>query len=424
MKNHTTSISSSLAFLWLTYIILASNSNLWKLPHLDSKFQLSEILFLLLFPLSIPLLKKIKFTPIDYLFLGYASLFIINVFLHPELNVLLEVSGTLYLVSMYFLLSRFLAQVPQIDAYLKKAFLGLLVFACISAIIGYLLYVFDLSTRYVIDYKDYPYLGDIVRWRGFSASPNMLSSIICICIFFIQSSAMKPLQKWLITLLVLCIAAMTFSKELAAFFALLLFMLVIPKLFRRLPLRLTLPYFGIVTIVMVALTFFVYVPKQLETNLNYDNKQVIAHEAIFSTEHLDVIPTSYYYLFQAAKTFITRHPIAGIGVGNFQFDLKNLKKEGGYPSNIPIYETHDFYWGQIAEIGFTYFIFLFFLGWGYIHLIKNEAGIFNERYHLFFVITIIFILIESAIINTQHYRHYWIFFAIVNNFYLRYLDKE
>lgn len=423
MKNRTTSISASLPFLWLTYIILASNSNLWKLPYLDSKFQLSEILFLFLFPLSIPLLKKIKYTPIDFLFLGYASLFIINVFFHPELNVLLEVSGTLYLVGMYFLLSRFLAQVPQIDTYLTKAFLGLLAFACISATIGYLLYVFGVSTRYVIDYKNYPYFGDVVRWRGFSASPNMLSSIICVSIFFIQSSTIKPLQKWLLTLLALGIAALTFSKELAAFFALLLFMLVIPKLFKTLPLKITIPYFSLLALVMVALTFFIYVPKQLEANLNYDNKEVIAHEPILSTAQLDVIPTSYYYLFQSAKTFAAQHPIAGIGVGNFQFELKKLKEQGGYPSNIPIYETHDFYWGQIAEIGFTYFIFLFFLAWGYLHLIKNKAGVFNERYHLFFVISIIFILIESAIINTQHYRHYWIFFAIINNFYLRYLYK-
>ena len=92
---------------------------------------------------------------------------------------------------------------------------------------------------------------------------------------------------------------------------------------------------------MISLTFFVFVPKKINTKANLKNAIVMSEKPITSNEFIDIFPTSYYHLFQSAQEFIKENPITGIGVGNFQTKLQESKKNGIYPKKFRLHETHD-----------------------------------------------------------------------------------
>ena len=207
--------SSTLRILFFLYISFASITSLWQLGFLGAKLQASEFIFLLILPFSLPLLQDIRLSSMDFLLIGYIFLFFLNLLFHPELNVFLEVIGVLYLFILYFILSRFLATLSNNNSFIEQAFLSMLVVACVTAILGYLFFVFEISTKFIMSYKSYPYFGDVIRWKGFSASPNLLTSNICIALFILQISTVKSYWKWLITLFALGIGFMTLSKQLS-----------------------------------------------------------------------------------------------------------------------------------------------------------------------------------------------------------------
>jgi hypothetical protein len=265
-------------------------------------------------------------------------------------------------------------------------------------------------------------LGDTVRLKGFTWC-NLLLSAISLGLFFVHLFSYKKLVLYLIISGGIIVSLLTFSKEFVPF--ILLFMLMHFGLKTKYNLLYNcLPYFTIlIASLMVVLTFFVIKPNYNKTNYNTfsasSNTGVVNWNAGITVSNFTLYPTTYFYLFKNSLTFFKNHPYFGIGSGRFKLELDHLKENNAYPKSFQTDDTHDLYWGQVAELGVLYLFFLggfFFL---FIRIWKNNDLIIPVQYHTPIVYTFVFFFICFLIGGSKTYRHFWIFLAIVNSFYLR-----
>lgn len=403
---------------FLLIISLAAITDFLKIKG-HNFIQFSEIVFLVLLPFCFPLLKNLKFTRFDYLLIFYLLLHLGSFAIYQNFPTLAEFVGISYLFALYFLLSRFLSQVKNLDAFLTKAMVGLCTVAIVTGLISYLLHLFGITSKFMVFYRDYPYFGDVWRLRGFSWF-NLLFSNICLCLFFLVILPIRTSWKYILTISGLLISLLTYSKELVLFLA--LYALLLAS-FRYKPLKnlkLLTVYSFALAVFMSTTTFFVIKPSHLsKANFNIENSKQIGAEAVFSIGQFDFYPTTYYFLFDGAIQLIPKAPLTGIGAGMFPEELDLLREQGRYPESISSLVVHDFYWGPTAELGLLYLVFLIWLFMELYALATNKARVFPEKYRFMLLLTFIFFLITFAIGGSKTYRQLWIFFAILNCFYLR-----
>lgn len=381
--------------------------------------QPSELVFLICSPIYFLLLRKERtFTKMDGLFLFYVLIFVVNLMLNPSAVTLFELLGVGYFYTLFLLISRVLAYSAEPDIFLTKAIVGLLGVSIFSGLLAYFLHILGLSDSFVYFYEGYPYFGDVWRVSGFSWSPILLSNI-CFCLFLLPQLGISGKWKVMLFILGFIVGCLTLAKEIVIFIALFAFLWY----FRNAKGDRTkfLPLYSVpIAIAMVGLTFFVVKPAGLsKKEANLMNRGQIVQEPVFTTEKFELYPTTYYYLFQAAIALTRAEPITGVGSGRFKMELRELRKEGKYPGYFRVYDTHDFYWGQTAELGVIYLIFLvFFLKMAW-EVIRNKDQFIPTQYHLSLSVIFIFFIITMMVGGTKHYRQFWIFLAIVNGFMLR-----
>lgn len=151
--------------------------------------QFTEIFFIFgliyIIKKKIPLPKNtLNGIDISYLFL--ILILFLNIILHPNKIVGLQVLASLYLISLYFLFSLLLKSKSFESNYriLKNATKFGLIFLIIIGYIGLLLFYSIGFKKFVLVYENYPYFGDVIRTKGLNFSPNIYISILTFSFVF------------------------------------------------------------------------------------------------------------------------------------------------------------------------------------------------------------------------------------------------
>jgi len=414
-KRAQNNLNVIVGWLFIGYISLCSVTTLpiFSIPQI----QISEIFFILLLPLSFIYFKNRKCTSIDKLLFIYVSLFLINAIYHWNLTSTFETFGSIYLVLMSIILSRFLAYENNFNSYIKKSMLGLFGVTTITGVLGLLLHFLNIDHSFGSIYNDFPYLGDVWRLHGLSWS-NLLLSCIALSSFYLILIDKKYTITFFIVLVSIIVTVFTLSKEIIIYSILMILGIYLKKHF--ISKKIILGLVSILSIFMVWFTFFVFAPKGQSLEISkIGNPTQIVPIAVFNIGNYEFYGTTYFYMAKASLIFISQNPIWGIGSGQFSSQLQKAKSSGDYPSDLSVYDTHDFYWGQIAELGFLYVVFLGLLLVELYHLLNNRLQLEMKNF-LFISLTFSYFLIAYLVGGSKHYRHFWIFIGIVNYFYLSY----
>jgi len=419
MKKYVSALLKHPKISDLSVILIIALSSITALLEIKgSRFiQPQEIVFLIFLPVNLSLLLNIKvFTFLDKLFSFYLLIFFINILANPSLTSLIETVGVTYLFTTYLIISRVFARGTDFDALLKNSIIGLLITSISIGTFSVLLHVFGFSDRFVSFYPKFPYLGDVWRINGFTWS-NLLLSNIGFGLFFLVQIRIARIWKIILVSVGFCVGAFTLSKELVILFMLFTFLLYSFSKDRA-PILFLLGYSGILATFAIVFTFFVLKPVDVTiTDFNLENDTQIGSESILTINKIEFYPTTYFFLFKSSIEMIKQNPLFGLGSGRFKEELINLK--GIYPESLKKYDTHDFYWGQVAELGLLYVVFLVFFIRALGKIFFNENDIIPKRYHMIVSVTFLFFLICFLVGGSKHYRHLWIFFGIVNSFLIR-----
>ena len=330
---------------FILYISFASITSLFVIKG-NTFFQFSEIVFLCILPFCYPLIKDVKLTRIDFLFILYCLIFLINCLFHFEETVLLESLGVFYLALLFFLLSRFLSTIEDFRVYLGKVFRGLILVSSLTALLGILFYEVGITDRFLVVYENYPYLGKIIKLTGFTWC-NLLLSTLCVSSLFLTTLPIRKRTKIGFISIGILIAFFTFSKEFILF-GVLLITLVLYQNNKSRDLKSLFPVLAVfLAIFMVTFSFYVVKPKNLsKEEMNLANMNGIGETAHFQAFNVDFYPTIYFFHLQGSLKLIRQNPIFGVGSGNFKKELDSLKELGFYPADMETRETHDLYWGK------------------------------------------------------------------------------
>ena len=390
-------------------IVSSIFSHLLFLPKLAYKLQLTEIVFLIL---SLFFIYKARFISIritgtDKSFIFFSLIIFFNLIMHFDKSVLTNVIGFLYLIMLYFLLSKVLNSFNKnIKAIILKytAEIGFWILIGIG-ILGFLLYFFFGYSKFVLIYHDYPYFGDVFRIKGFSYSPNLYISLLTF--FTILKYSFSRLNFYHI-FVVLIIALMSLTKE-----ALILISILFAiELYRKLAYK----KIALISVILsgfiyVLLSFFIFTTKTVKSNI--EGRKVFTNSPIYKYNKLNVYPTTYFEVIKSGVKMTKENALAGVGLGNFRKELKIYKQNGIYPQYFQTYDALDSYTGLASQLGVLYFVFLILLIINICKVVNNIPT--NLRFPL--ILFLIYIFFESFALGNYHFRHYYIFLAILNSYY-------
>ena len=402
---------------WL-FVIYVSLSSITTLPLWSMyQIQMQELVFILLFPLCLGYFQTRKFTRLDVCFALYLLVFAANVLIHRNKDTGLESVGTFYLVSMAFLWSRFLAEGKNMDIFMPRALKGMLWVAIGTGVAGFLLHLSGVYSGFGHIYVNYPYFGDIWRLDGLTWC-NLLLSCLALASFFYTSFEKDNKTKLFVLALAVLIAALTVSKEIIVYIVLLaacIYWLHTEQLHKSHLFMLT----GVLSVTMIVSTFFVFRPETRDIKVSaVSNESQVEYRPLTTVGGIAIHGTTYYYMAQSAIHMFHENPFGGIGSGRFMEKLNQYKENQLYPAKLEVYDTHDFYWGQLAETGMAYLIFLFFFLYEVYQLIKNRPGFANDV-HVVLSVSMVFFLVTFLVGGSKHYRHFWVFLGIVNGYLLK-----
>ena len=110
----------------------------------------------------------------------------------------------------------------------------------------------------------------------------------------------------------------------------------------------------------------------------------------------------------------SNNPLFGVGIGNYNLFIDELKTFNNFPLNFPNWDPHSTYFGELAEKGilgiislFLFFIFIFYL------LAKN-INYFGNDLLILTIAVLIFVLIDAISLDVTKFKHLWIYLAIIS----------
>ena len=394
--------------LVILLIVSSIFSHLLFLPKLAYKLQLTEIVFLILslFFVYKTRFDSIRITGMDKSFIFFILILILNLTMHFDKSVLTDIIGFLYLVVLYFLLSKVLNSFnKEIKALILKytADIGFWILIGIG-ILGFLLYYFLGYSKFVLIYHDYPYFGDVFRIKGFSYSPNLYISLLSF--FIILKYSFSRLNFYHI-FAVFTIALMSLTKETLILISILFAIELYRKLaYKKIALALVI----LSGLIYVILSFFIFTTKPVKNNI--ESRKVFTDNPVYQYNKLKIYPTTYFEVIKSGVKMTKENALAGVGLGNFRKKLKIYKQNGIYPQYFQTYDALDSYTGLASQLGIIYFVFL-------LSIIANIRKVVNQvptnlRFPL--ILFLIYIFFESFALGNYHFRHYYIFLAILNSY--------
>ena len=406
-------------FLFL-YILSIGFHRLFEFPIFGDKVQLPEIIFIFLFLFSLPSiingLKNQLFSRINLgIFLYVLAVSVSCIFNPKESGVWLELLGLVYLVLLYLTVFAILQKKPlESLPMINKWFIYGGLIAGILGILGFILSSLGVvsslawsSARY------YPYFGHIARAEGFAASANMLLSILSIPILYLiwKSSHRKTKHLEKVILLVLLIAAvLTFSKMLLGLFICIL-ILVYSRYtqWRKIIQLVSLLLF----LVLIFGTHIIVLKQAVLEKEEFKKEAYIIGDPVWQDDSYAIFPTNYTINKSISIAAGLLRPFTGIGPGQQNQFVLDLKAQGKIPTSYGNYDPHSTFFGAFGELGFLGLSALLFL---ILTISKAIRKIFTDHRDIsyLFISVFTFALIDAISLDIMNFRHYWVYLALLS----------
>jgi len=413
--------------LWRTisiFLITLFFTNLVHLPVFNNKIQLSELIFVILI-LIVPLKKTyIKFyinhKNLSFLFFLFILLDLINLWRFSNLNTLLECIGKIYLISLscfcYYLFSNF--TFLNIINLIRKIFVFSTFLIFLNLLFGlYQLYFYSKSDYFVL-FNNYPYFGNVYRFRSLTIHPNMLNNIMSVFTLFFIGTYDFVKFKWVhyITLILsFVIILLTFSKSIPLFLMgfIILFLIKFYKI-KKIYINLIIIFFLMLQIIT---SHLIFAPKKSNIKDSLKSTDFSSDKILFESTNLYIIETGYLSLKKIELDIFFKNPILGIGSGQFNTKLNYYKKINYYPKKMPNFDPHSTYFGILAENGiFQFIILIAIIFYFYFYFISLDYLFTNIFVASLFLIFIIFI-IEGISTDILNFRHFWVLLSLILYFF-------
>jgi hypothetical protein len=377
---------------------------LWNLPYLGEKLQISEIAFLgLLFSFIIArpdlsFFKSIK----NYLLFGsiWISTEIISVLYNFSFSTVIESLGHIYLFLLSIILVYWLQNSNDHEKKIFKYTIIAVVVTSIFGIMGWVMTQMGIDSKLAWSQKVYyPYLGYIGRAKGFTTNPNMLASILSVVLLMMIGK--KEKSHWSIYFILFLGLILTFSKSILLTFVGITAILLWQK-FKNFTKLLLIG----VSIFYVVFTHFLIYPTG-KAPWNEIIKEQYGLDHVYKTvAKKDIVLSNYWVNKNAAFIAIKEKPILGLGPGNFNEFVGDLKSKNLYPSYFPNYQPHCTYTGALAETGTIGFLgllaFIIFIG-----ITLFSFG--DITYSIIFW----YLFVDGWVIDGLNFRHLWILIALI-----------
>lgn len=405
------------------YIMAIPFQKIIWLPRVNSKIQVSEIIFIFIFILLILQLKDFiwkntKIIALDKAIILWLFIGIINLISNLNLTTLIEFSGQFYLVCLYFLIQFLFItfRFKEIESFFISSFILQLFFIIITLLLGIILLTQHINLGVFQIFYSYPYFGDIYRLKVLTNEPVMLVSVLNIPFWIIAVSLkmkVKVIQnkKWSDILLLLLTGLMligTLGKSLPFILAIMIFYFTIRLNYKKQGTFFIKIFSGFLILSSIFFTHIIVTKKSLR------EKQVYGLIIPFSKVDDFYFYKSWYFVQKenAIKEFI-EHPFFGCGGGNL-LNVINLKyKESEETISRPVYDPLSTYTGVLAEYGILGFLALLFLMFTIYKEVVRLPD--NNGLKWIFICSFSYFMLEAISTDIQNFRHVWIllgFFGI------------
>ena len=407
--------------LILSYIILIPFMNFLELPVTGKKIQMTEMLFVIMaFYFFILILKnKVVFPNTNkknliILFLWPVSLLISLVFNPGKLS-LFESLGAIYLVVLTIVIYiNVLNDELFLDKVLKILVISGIIAGCLGTL-GWCLTQAGYDTALAWSSKrDYPYLGKIGRAKGFTTNPNMLASILILSsfitylVFYTQKFSKKKLL--ILQLFFLGALLLTLSKFIVPFLAMHIVILSITFSKNKM-LRIS----AITTAIAMSL-FYLFATHLLILKPGPKTDKMLIEEAyadivpVGSVGDKNIYKTNYTINKIACLEAIERNPLTGLGGGQYNSFLGDLKEEKLYPEYFPSYDPHNTFLGIWAENGIVSQLLMLLI---FVIVFVNILKIKHKNIKYSCMVYFLYVLLEASVTDIMNFRQYWVLVAIL-----------
>lgn len=354
--------TKGLLWLLLAYAALVPFVKVVFLPYFDAKIQPTELIFLALLPVALLHFRRLLWPSGAWLrgaIVAYLLANLVSGVWSGDLSALLEAAGRIYLLLLALIVATAIRTGRQgLSRKLLDAFLyGTAVLAVISYA-GWIAAMLGYHNELVQVYGNYPYLGTVVRARGFTGGAGMLIIVLLLPTLYAWRS-WRDGQKsigWL--LLLLPLAAITFSKECLL---LGLGLLLVEPMFIKHGRSLRKWAIGAGALVFWFGTHFIVQARQPVAESDLAGTFYTSGELIWVGENYQLLESSYSALKRAGVSVAAKHPWLGVGPGQFGRFLPAEKAAGVYPEHLPLYDPHSTWLGAFSETGVFGFLSLLVL---------------------------------------------------------------
>lgn len=384
------------------------------LPVVDAKIQPTELVFLVLAPLAVwqygtQLLPRNRWLQAGiFVYLGANVAAALNAW---EVPAILEALGRIYLMVLSLIIGRWVADDPdkRTDVLLRCFLIGTVILSLFTYA-GYGWALTGELNSMVQVYGNYPYLGTVLRAKGFTAGAGMLIIVLLLPTLYAWAGWRSgKMRVWWFALL-FPLAVLTFAKEVLLLGLGLL--LVDPWLRKRVFWRARRMQSGLIMAVAVVFwvaTHYIVQERQPFAETELAGTNYTAGNVVWQGTDYQLIETSYTELKKAGVSVAGQHPWLGVGPGQFGRALPAEKAAGRYPASLPDYDPHSTWIGAWAETGVFGFIGLLLLLFAFWRIVGASALTVPPAIPVFLLL----ILIMSVSKDVMNFRFLWLALGIV-----------
>jgi hypothetical protein len=166
------------------------------------------------------------------------------------------------------------------------------------------------------------------------------------------------------------------------------------------------------TIVWFFFTHFILLNKHSSQVESLKSTTFTSDKIIYQNDNYIILETGYLTLKRVALQISGDNLLFGIGTGNFNNAIRNLKSKGLFPGKFPDFDPHSTYLGILAENGiFAFVSWLLIIGFILKQFIARPDLLTNSYLLALFLILLVFI-IEGIATDIFNFRHLWLLFAL------------
>ncbi|MEM9259404.1 MAG: O-antigen ligase family protein, partial [Bacteroidota bacterium] len=226
--------------------------------------------------------------------------------------------------------------------------------------LGYLVATLGYDNSMVQIYASYPYLGTVMRAKGFTGGAGMLIIVLLLPTLYSWRKWREGVASGWWFVFLLPVAILTFSKEILL---LGLGLALVDPWFRRRGRRMQALLVGAVAVIFWLGTHFIIQERQAVADSSLAGTEYTSEKLLWRGDHYQILETSYTALKEASIAVASKYPILGVGPGQFGRFLPAEKRAGTYPQHLPNYDPHSTWLGALAETGIIGLFSLLGLSW-------------------------------------------------------------